>query len=87
MSAPRPELRPLADRLGILPSYRDTGGRERETLDATRERLLRALGHEASDEASARRAREALAQRRRRAPGRARARVPGVGARRTDAGR
>ena len=62
MSAPRPELWALADRLGILPSYRDTGGRERETLDVTRERLLRALGHEAADEASARRAREALAQ-------------------------
>ncbi|HEX5065828.1 MAG TPA: 4-alpha-glucanotransferase [Myxococcota bacterium] len=62
MSAPRPELRALADRLGILPCYRDTGGRERETSDATRERLLRALGHEAGDETAAQRAREALAR-------------------------
>ncbi|HVN38428.1 MAG TPA: 4-alpha-glucanotransferase [Myxococcota bacterium] len=60
MSAPRPELRALASRLGILPSYRDTEGRERETQDATRERLVRALGHEAGDEASARRVLEAL---------------------------
>jgi 4-alpha-glucanotransferase len=62
VSAPRPELRALADRLGILPAYRDTSGRERETPDATRERLLRVLGHEAADEASARREREALAR-------------------------
>jgi 4-alpha-glucanotransferase len=62
MSAPRPLLRALAHRLGILPSYRDTGGRERETPDATRERLVRALGHEASDEAAAGRALEALAR-------------------------
>ena len=62
MSAPRPELRALADRLGILASYRDTSGCERETTDATRERLLLALGHEAFDEASARRVREDLAR-------------------------
>jgi 4-alpha-glucanotransferase len=60
LSAPRPELRALASRLGILASYRDTEGRDRETQDATRERLVRALGHEAGDEASARRVREAL---------------------------
>jgi 4-alpha-glucanotransferase len=60
MSAARAELRALADRLGIQASYRDTSGRERETGDPTRERLLRAMGYEAGDEASARRAREAL---------------------------
>ena len=61
-SAPRPELRALAERLGIAPGYRDAFGRERETSDATRERLARALGHEAGDEVAARRSREALAR-------------------------
>jgi len=60
LSAPRPELRALAERLGILASYRASSGRERETQDATRERLVRALGHEAGDEASAQRVRESL---------------------------
>lgn len=59
-SVPRPELRALADRLGISPRYRDAFGRERETSDATRERLVRALGHEAGDERAARSEREAL---------------------------
>ncbi len=58
--APRPELCALAERLGIAPRYRDAFGRERETSDATRERLVRALGHEAGDEGAARREREAL---------------------------
>lgn len=62
MSAPRPALRALAEHLGIVAAYRDTSGHERETGDATRERLLRALGHEAGDEASAQRALEALAR-------------------------
>jgi 4-alpha-glucanotransferase len=60
--ASRPELRALALRLGIAPGYRDTLGRECPTSDATRERLVRALGHEAGDEAAARAAREALAR-------------------------
>ena len=58
--APRPELHALALRLGIARGYRDAFGRERETSDATRERLVRALGHEAGDEIAARSAREAL---------------------------
>jgi 4-alpha-glucanotransferase len=58
--ARRPELRALALRLGVAPGYRDAFGRERETSDATFERLVRALGHEAGDERAAQRAREAL---------------------------
>jgi 4-alpha-glucanotransferase len=58
--AARPELRALAERLGIAAGYRDAFGRERETSDATRERLVRALGYEAGDEEAARREREAL---------------------------
>jgi 4-alpha-glucanotransferase len=60
--ARRPELRALAERLGIAPGYRDAFGQERETSDATRERLVRALGHEAGDETAARRACEAIAR-------------------------
>jgi 4-alpha-glucanotransferase len=60
VSAERRELRALARRLGVAEGYRDAFGRERETSDATRERLLRALGVEAGDEAAARRAREEL---------------------------
>jgi 4-alpha-glucanotransferase len=58
----RPELRALAERLGIASGYRDAFGRERETSDATFERLARALGHEAGDELAARNGREALAR-------------------------
>lgn len=59
MSAARLELRALARRLGIAAGYRDALGRERETSDATYERLAHALGVDAGDEAAARQAREA----------------------------
>jgi 4-alpha-glucanotransferase len=60
--ARRPELRALAARLGVASGYRDAFGRERETSDATFERLVRALGVEVGDEVAARDAREALAR-------------------------
>jgi 4-alpha-glucanotransferase len=47
----RPMLRRLADRLGIASAYLDqSGGQERITTDATRERLLAAMGIDASTE-------------------------------------
>jgi 4-alpha-glucanotransferase len=50
----RPMLRRLADRMGIQGSYIDqTGEKECVTSDATRERLLAAMGLEASTEESA----------------------------------
>jgi 4-alpha-glucanotransferase len=50
----RPALRELADRLGIRSSYVDqTGESLRLTSDATRERLLAAMGYDASTEESA----------------------------------
>jgi 4-alpha-glucanotransferase len=57
----RPALRALADKLGIQPSYMDqTGESLRLTSDATRERLLAAMGYDASTEARAKKALRAL---------------------------
>src|SRR5436190_4690391 len=57
VSTDRPALRRLAARLGIAESYVDqTGGEQRVTTDATRERLLAAMGIDASTEARAVRA-------------------------------
>ncbi|MEB2345375.1 MAG: 4-alpha-glucanotransferase [Deltaproteobacteria bacterium] len=53
MSAGRPALRALAERLGIVSSYWDLTGRERVTSDATREALLAAMRVDASDERAA----------------------------------
>ncbi len=46
----RPNLRALAERLGILPSYIDTSAVRRDTSEATYEALLAAMGVDASDE-------------------------------------
>jgi 4-alpha-glucanotransferase len=57
----RPALRRLADRLGIASAYLDqSGGEERVTTDATRERLLAAMGIDASTEERARETLERL---------------------------
>jgi 4-alpha-glucanotransferase len=57
VSADRPALRRLAARMGIAESYLDqSGGEQRVTTDATRERLLAAMGIDASTEARAIRA-------------------------------
>jgi 4-alpha-glucanotransferase len=57
----RPELRALADRLGIVAAYEEAGsGARRETSDATRVALLSAMGIAADSEAEAARARRAL---------------------------
>jgi 4-alpha-glucanotransferase len=65
VSTDRPALRRLADRLGIAAAYLDqSGGEERITSDATRERLLAARGIDASTE---QRAIEALRKLRRQA--------------------
>lgn len=60
MSAERPALRALSERLGIVPSYWDLTGRQRFTSDATREALLDAMRVDASDEDRARAALAAL---------------------------
>jgi 4-alpha-glucanotransferase len=50
----RPLLRKLADRMGIVDSYVDqSGGEVRHTSDLTRERLLAAMGIDATSEARA----------------------------------
>ncbi|MGM0585102.1 MAG: glycogen debranching protein GlgX [Pseudomonadota bacterium] len=49
----RPALARLADRMGILDSYREVGGALRETGDATRRALLHAMGVGAGSEAEA----------------------------------
>ena len=63
----RPFLRRLADRLGIMDAYLDQSGDEmRRTSDATRERLLGAMGYDVRTEDRARRALRALRRARRR---------------------
>jgi 4-alpha-glucanotransferase len=60
-SVERPVLHRLAEHLGILPSYMDqTGGEVRVTPDHTRERLLAAMGYDASTEERAAAALRAL---------------------------
>lgn len=52
--ATRPRLRALADRLGVLPEYREAGTDQRRlTSDATREKLILAMGFDASTESAA----------------------------------
>lgn len=63
MSADRPALRALADRLGIAASYFDLVGHLRETSDATREALVAAMRHDGSTEVAATRALATLADR------------------------
>lgn len=60
MSAERPRLRVLAERLGIASAYWDLSGHEWITSDATREALLAAMGRDVSTEAAAAGALEAL---------------------------
>ena len=63
-SAPAgPPLRALADRVGIIPEYRDQTGREtRETSDETRVALLAAMGMDASSDELAQHALDTIAQ-------------------------
>ncbi|MCC6766849.1 MAG: 4-alpha-glucanotransferase [Deltaproteobacteria bacterium] len=63
MATPRPALRRLAARLGVLPRYVDTSGLVRHTSDRTAEALVAALGHDASTEAEAVHAARLLAAR------------------------
>lgn len=60
MSAERPALRALAERLGIAASYYDLLGREHPTSDATFEKLVAAMRSDGSTEESAARALAAL---------------------------
>ncbi len=62
MSAERPNLSVLAERLGIASSYWDLVGRARPTSDATREALVAAMHFDGSDEAAAERALDELAR-------------------------
>jgi 4-alpha-glucanotransferase len=62
VSAERPRLAELAERLGIAASYWDLVGNARPSSDATREALVGAMGFDASDEAAAERTLEALAR-------------------------
>ncbi len=62
--AARPQLRALAERVGILPFYQPMAGAPRRlTRDATRELLLAAMGVDASSEAAARRVLSAFEER------------------------
>ena len=62
--AARPQLRALAERVGILPSYQPMAGAPRRlTRDATRELLLAAMGVDASSEAAAKRVLAAFEER------------------------
>ena len=53
MSAERPKLAALAERLGIASSYWDLVGNARPTQDATREALVAAMGFDGADELAA----------------------------------
>ncbi len=64
----RPALHALAERLGIVPAYRDTGQRLRATPDSTREALLGCMGIDASSEEAAARALSELERRERERP-------------------
>ena len=60
MSAERPKLVALAERLGIASFYWDLVGNARPTRDATREALVAAMGFDGSGEAAAARALDAI---------------------------
>ncbi len=60
MTTGREQLRALADRVGILPSYWDIRGRSHPTSEATAEALAQAMGFDASTEGAAARSLAAL---------------------------
>ena len=63
-ASPRPALRALADRVGIIHEYVDQTGKERrQASDATREALLAAIRLDGSTEASARATLDAMDER------------------------